>query len=81
VIQVKTQSGSIYHIDPTLRVWALVVRGKGSSQHPLRSTMGTFNAWSGAVVGCSMQFLAEPLNPGTMGRLIETSEVVEVKTI
>lgn len=79
ILVVTTETGSIYHITPELRIWAQIKQGELVGPIPLRTTMGKYEAWSGVRVGEPMVFQGEGLYVGT--RLITTSLVTKVTEI
>lgn len=76
ILEVVTETGSIYHITPELATWAIVKQGELVGPFPLRTKMGTYTAWSGVRVGEPMVFLGDGLVAGT--RLTQTSPVMKV---
>lgn len=79
ILEVVTETGSVYHITPDLSTWAIVTRGELVGPFPLRTEMDKFNAWSGARVGEPMVFHSKGINFGS--RLIQTSPVMKVTEI
>lgn len=77
---VTTETGSVYHITPELRTWAQIKQGELVGPLPLRTTMGKYDAWSGARVGEPMVFEGAPLGDGLFRR-IRTSFVTIITTI
>ena len=77
MIQVRTESGTMYHVNPHLRTWAVVEEAERDS--PLRTRMGEFADWSGALVGSKMWFKGKGFAFGE--RKIETSPIVSVEFV
>lgn len=76
ILIVTTETGSIYHITPELRTWAQIKKGDLVGPIPLRTSMGKYEAWSGARVGEPMVFQGDGIDFGT--RIIRTSLVTNV---
>lgn len=78
---VKTETGSVYHINTTDKTWEQTEQGGDVplvSAAPLRSTSGSYVKVSDPSVGLGLLIQCPPLIQGTAGRLIYTSDVVEI---
>lgn len=78
---VKTKTGSVYHINTTYKMWEQIEQGNDVpivSSAPLRTTHGSYVKVSDPSLGLGLLIQCPPLVEGTIGRLIYTSDVVEI---
>jgi hypothetical protein len=61
ILEIQTESGSIYHVVEDRSEWMKVLPGDYEAE-PLRTLTGTFYKWSGVIVGEPMWFMGRPLS-------------------
>lgn len=77
--QVRTETGSEYVIDLTLKTWERLKRENSSGK--LRTESGTYQEIEPIKLGEGVLMICDPLPesvPGTTGRMVLTSNVVEI---
>jgi hypothetical protein len=79
-IKFRTETGSLYEIDYDKKQWSRLEEPKIQGRKPLRTKTGSFNEISDIVVGQPVLIFGPSLTPGTNGRCIRTSYVVEILT-
>lgn len=70
-IKFRTESGSVYAVDDTTKVWA-------STSTSTRSDGGDFYERSPVIMGEPVTLVCPPFVEGAVARLIHTSPVVEI---
>lgn len=76
IIHVRTKSGSLYEVDNENKKWARLEKSEGSG--PLRTDEGELSSDAHIKLGEPMILLGPPLVPQTWGRIIMTTDVVEI---